>query len=491
MALRQPDRIYETATVTGTGAVTLQASGAGAVHGFNSFASAMANADTAYVCFADTVAGVWEVSLCTFTFGTNPTLARGAVTDSSSGASAIAFAGNTTQIFIVVPGVDILTTLAAAGIYAPLASPTFTGAVTVPTATTANEATNFAQVQSMIGGYSGVYFFGSSQTLTLAQANGIIQVIGSGVVLTLPTSLPSGTTYTFYSGISGNFTINPPTGGFIYSPPQFGTSYTSLIVEAGDTVVLMGRGVSEYDIVGGNIVAWIGANPRFYSPVNVMDGINVNGAGINVNGPTNNIVISGSSASTAVSLQATGTDTNIDFSIAPKNGVVSFNAPSYPTTLNTRTQFVSVGLSVGWNFTNSVGETDFFVGPGGGAGGAYWYQLNSSGQLPVLIMKLDHLGNMTVSGNVEASGTANNVTMAGNSTGNPVSLTASGTDANIGINLTTKGTGGVAVSGGVGFNGTAPVGKYTLTGAKMSNPALASVIAALVALGLVVDTTTA
>jgi len=47
------------------------------------------------------------------------------------------------------------------------------------------------------------------------------------------------------------------------------------------------------------------------------------------------------------------------------------------------------------------------------------------------------------------------------------------------------------VNGTVGFNNTAPVAKPTVSGAKGSNAALASVIAALVSYGLVTDTTTA
>jgi hypothetical protein len=47
------------------------------------------------------------------------------------------------------------------------------------------------------------------------------------------------------------------------------------------------------------------------------------------------------------------------------------------------------------------------------------------------------------------------------------------------------------IGGTVGFNNTAPIAKPTVTGAKGSNAALASLLAALAAYGLVTDTTTA
>lgn len=65
----------------------------------------------------------------------------------------------------------------------------------------------------------------------------------------------------------------------------------------------------------------------------------------------------------------------------------------------------------------------------------------------------------------------------------------------------TSGGGSLPLTGGtltgplqtatVGFNGATPVGPQTVTGAKDANEALASLIAALVAVGLIVDNTTA
>ena len=53
------------------------------------------------------------------------------------------------------------------------------------------------------------------------------------------------------------------------------------------------------------------------------------------------------------------------------------------------------------------------------------------------------------------------------------------------------GSTGMRVIGNVGFYNTAPVAKPTVSGAKGSNAALGSLIAALVSQGLITDTTTA
>jgi hypothetical protein len=66
-----------------------------------------------------------------------------------------------------------------------------------------------------------------------------------------------------------------------------------------------------------------------------------------------------------------------------------------------------------------------------------------------------------------------------------------GVDANVNLNLLCQGTGGVRVQSNIGFNNTVPIAKPTVTGAKGSNAALASLLTALAAYGLVTDSTTA
>jgi hypothetical protein len=63
--------------------------------------------------------------------------------------------------------------------------------------------------------------------------------------------------------------------------------------------------------------------------------------------------------------------------------------------------------------------------------------------------------------------------------------------AGVAVLMTLDLTGKLSVSGSVGFNGTAPLAKPTVTGAKGSNAALASLLTALAATGILTDSSTA
>lgn len=96
---------------------------------------------------------------------------------------------------------------------------------------------------------------------------------------------------------------------------------------------------------------------------------------------------------------------------------------------------------------------------------------------------------------------ANRFTIAGSATGGAVAAFVEGTDTDIGLTVAAKGTGVGRLrhdttdkltwsSTGVGFNGTAPTAKPTVTGSKGANAALTSLLAALAALGLITDSST-
>jgi hypothetical protein len=89
---------------------------------------------------------------------------------------------------------------------------------------------------------------------------------------------------------------------------------------------------------------------------------------------------------------------------------------------------------------------------------------------------------------------ANWVQVGGATGGGVPAISVQGTDANIGLSLGGKGNGAVIVGtsgNAVGFFGSAGATKPAIAGAKAGNTALASLLAALVSLGLVLDNTTA
>ena len=99
MAFVLADRVKETTTTTGTGAVTL----AGASTGFQSFAI-IGNTNTTYYTIAGQTGNEWEVGIGTYST-TGPTLTRTTVLANSSATqpSALSFSAGTKDVFVTYP----------------------------------------------------------------------------------------------------------------------------------------------------------------------------------------------------------------------------------------------------------------------------------------------------------------------------------------------------------------------------------------------------
>ena len=99
MAFVLANRVKETTTTTGTGAVTL----AGASTGFQSFAI-IGNTNTTYYTIAGQTGNEWEVGIGTYST-TGPTLTRTTVLANSSATqpSALSFSAGTKDVFVAYP----------------------------------------------------------------------------------------------------------------------------------------------------------------------------------------------------------------------------------------------------------------------------------------------------------------------------------------------------------------------------------------------------
>lgn len=97
MPLVLKDRVKETSTTAGTGALTL----AGAVAGYQSF-SVIGNGNTTYYTIVDSTANTWEVGIGTYT-ASGTSLSRDTILESSSGGSAVSFASNAKDVFVTYP----------------------------------------------------------------------------------------------------------------------------------------------------------------------------------------------------------------------------------------------------------------------------------------------------------------------------------------------------------------------------------------------------
>ena len=113
MALRIADRVKETTTTTGTGAITL----AGAMTGFQAFSSVCSDQDTVWYALQavdgnGAATGDWEVGLGTYT-ASGTTLTRTTVYASSNSGSAVNLAAGTKQVWIDHPATIISNRLGA------------------------------------------------------------------------------------------------------------------------------------------------------------------------------------------------------------------------------------------------------------------------------------------------------------------------------------------------------------------------------------------
>jgi len=103
MALVINDRVKETTTTTGTGAVSL----AGAVTGFETFAAGIGNSNTVYYCIAHQDQAEFEVGLGTLD-GDSSDLARTTIISSSNSDSAVDFSSGTKDVFCTIPASKLI-----------------------------------------------------------------------------------------------------------------------------------------------------------------------------------------------------------------------------------------------------------------------------------------------------------------------------------------------------------------------------------------------
>ena len=207
------DRVQENGTVaTGTGSVTL----AGAVNGYQSFASGIGNNNTTYYTIYDPVTYAWEVGLGTVTTSPN-TLARTTVYANSSGTqpSKISFStSDTLTVFVTYP--------AEIAIYTAASSSLNSLTLTSPITGSSNKgALNYGTI-----GYSDTNIFASFQTSVNSYAQIVIQNsnAGSAASADVVVSSDSGTATANYgdfginsTGYTGTGPLNSPSMVYLYS----------------------------------------------------------------------------------------------------------------------------------------------------------------------------------------------------------------------------------------------------------------------------------
>ncbi len=94
------DRVKETTTTTGTGAISL----GGAAVGYRAFSAAFATGDTVYYCIEG--GAEWEVGIGTLTSGSPWTLARTSILASSNAGAAVSFSAGDKSVFCTASAVS-------------------------------------------------------------------------------------------------------------------------------------------------------------------------------------------------------------------------------------------------------------------------------------------------------------------------------------------------------------------------------------------------
>ena len=121
MALVLNDRVKETPTTTGTGAITF----GGAVTGFDTFSTGVGNSNTTYYAIVNRTVDEWEVGLGTLA-GDSSTMARTTVlTNSDGNTSAITLSAGTKDVFCTEPAsktMDMTLTTTGDTLYASAAN---------------------------------------------------------------------------------------------------------------------------------------------------------------------------------------------------------------------------------------------------------------------------------------------------------------------------------------------------------------------------------
>lgn len=156
MAFKYFDRVKETSTTTGTGAITL----GGAASGFRTFSSVYTTADTLYYTITDQNGSNWEVGLGTY----STTLARTTVIASSNSNTAVNFTSGALYVFATVSAnqfANVTNTTVGAGnllLGTAFSGNTSTIATTTGTLTSGHYAKFDASGNIIDGGTTGTAF---------------------------------------------------------------------------------------------------------------------------------------------------------------------------------------------------------------------------------------------------------------------------------------------------------------------------------------------
>lgn len=464
MALVLADRVQEYSTTTGTGTLTLS----GAYAGFQTFAAGIGNGNTCYYTITSDK-NQWEVGIGTVGIGT---LARTTLISSSTG-STIDFQGTLT-VFVTLPAEEAVygdgtTLVAPSGALLPIASGG-TGASTAAAARTALGLGTIATQNANAVAVTGGTINGTTVGATTVAAGSFSTLNSSGA--------------TRLGGLSGNQSLQVNNVASAVNYAQIvgatATNYPAFQAQGTDADVgflfdAKANGQQYFRSNGGAIQFLVGskANAVNYMrvtgqtttnyPVLTASGSDANvGFVFNAKGTAdiafqtssirqaqvsytasavNYLQLTGAATGAAPTISAQGSDANINAAIAAKGtGSVQLQS-SGSTVLNVSSSGTGVG-----DFINIYPTSGFMNWVLAGTDTNIGYVLTTKGGLGFY---LSTGGGQQVAISHTASA-VNYVNLTGAATGAAPTLSAQGSDANINLAHTSKGTGGHTFNTGGG-----------------------------------------
>lgn len=186
-----------------------------------------------------------------------------------------------------------------------------------PTWTLLLDLSNGHSSDTNSGSFAGVTAIGTATTLTVSHSGRAIQLYGGtafNTTLPLGSTMWSGATLWLFNNSTVNMVIVAQGSDFIYDPPTFVGTNSSITLSPGDSALLMSRGTTEWDLIGGSLATLKsgGLNAAVQAVASGTWGINIAG------------LAAGLSSTLSVSQGGTGSTTHTSNSVMLGNDASAF-----------------------------------------------------------------------------------------------------------------------------------------------------------------------
>jgi hypothetical protein len=330
MALVVKDRVRETSTTAGTGALTL----AGAVTGFQSF-SVIGDGNTTYYTIVDAGTGAWEVGIGTYTSSTT-SLSRDTVLESSNSGNLVNFGSNLKDVFVTYP--------AERSIYTDAAGTAITPAT--------------ASVLGVASGGTGQSTYTDGQLL-----------IGNSTGNTLAKStLTAGTGISITNG-TGSITVAATNNGDVVGPASSTDNAVARFdLTTGKIIQNSGVIVDDSNNVSGVVGQTMSGNLTF------------TGTGNRITGDTNNATIS-----SRLFFQSSTTNGSSSFATLPNGTSLVSGFQAYNNSDPTNAAFAQLATSAGTEvrITSGIAGTGTYLPMTFFTGGSERMRIDTSGNVGI------------------------------------------------------------------------------------------------------------